>query len=60
MTIDQFAAFVIPNNSFKKTDDIRLIDYVVKIKDLEAVTGLTFFPTNSPTSSERTSIVAKY
>jgi len=45
--VDQFAAFVIPNESFEKMNHIRLIDYVVKFKDLESVTGLTFFPTKS-------------
>ena len=44
MMIDDFAAFVIPNDPFKKMDIIFFfIDYVVKIKDLEALARLAFF-----------------
>lgn len=47
MAIEHFAAFVVPNDSFEKNnndnDEIKLIDCLVKVKDLEAVTGVSFF-----------------
>jgi DNA/RNA endonuclease G (NUC1) len=50
-SLQQFAAFVLPNTDMigeKESGDggngIRLVDYVVNLTDLEAVSGLEFFP----------------
>ena len=40
----EFAAFVVPNNNFDDVDRVNLQDYLVRLTDLEAVTGITFFP----------------
>jgi len=47
VTVRQFAAFVIPNSNFEKhpTDTVSLRDYLVRPSDLEAASGLQFFPT---------------
>ncbi len=53
-SVDQFAAFVIPN--YESTDDnadeeVKLSDFIVRIGDIEAVTGISFFPSSSLSSS---------
>lgn len=43
--IDQFAAFVVPNESFEHKTSVNLQnDFLVRLTDLEAVTGISFFP----------------
>lgn len=42
--IEDFAAFVIPNTSFDDVDSVNLQNFLVRLTDLEAVTGITFFP----------------
>ena len=45
MILKEFAAFVVPNAEIMGTDaSFRLVDHVVRLTDLEAVTGLEFFP----------------
>ena len=41
--MDEFAAFVIPNKSFDKMESVNLQDFLVRITDLESVSGITFF-----------------
>mmetsp|Transcript_38363 Transcript_38363/g.81871 ORF Transcript_38363/g.81871 Transcript_38363/m.81871 type:complete len:445 (-) Transcript_38363:78-1412(-) len=44
-TLKKFAAFVLPNsNSIGGNSGIRLIDFAVRLTDLEAASGLEFFP----------------
>ena len=43
--LTKFAAFVLPNSDMTGTSSIRLVDFTVRLTDLEAVTGLEFFPT---------------
>ncbi len=57
-SVDNFAAFVIPNKEYiddykriNRNDDILLSDFMVRIGDIEAVTGLSFFSTD-PTALE--------
>lgn len=42
--VDSFAAFVIPNTNFANSRSVNLQDYLVRITDLEATTGISFFP----------------
>jgi DNA/RNA endonuclease G (NUC1) len=42
--VRKIAAFVIPNSNFDHMDSINLQDFSVKISDLEAVSGMLFFP----------------
>ena len=42
--VKSFAAFVIPNESFVNNRFLNLEDYVVRLSDLEATTGLSVFP----------------
>ena len=42
--VEDFAAFVVPNHSFDGVDRVNLQDYLVRLTDLEAVAGITFFP----------------
>ena len=42
--VQDFAAFVVPNQSFEGVDSVNLQDFIVRLTDLEAVTGITFFP----------------
>lgn len=42
--VQDFAAFVVPNHSFEGVDSVNLQDFIVRLTDLEAVTGITFFP----------------
>ncbi|KAL7534210.1 hypothetical protein ACHAXR_005730 [Thalassiosira sp. AJA248-18] len=45
VVLKKFAAFVLPNSeSVEENNDIRLVNYIVRLTDLEAVTGLEFFP----------------
>mmetsp|Transcript_23786 Transcript_23786/g.36180 ORF Transcript_23786/g.36180 Transcript_23786/m.36180 type:complete len:271 (+) Transcript_23786:892-1704(+) len=45
--LDKFAAFVVPNDSFEHRDEVNLQrDFLVRLTDLEAVTGILFFPDN--------------
>ncbi len=45
MILKEFAAFVVPNADIMGTDgSFRLVDHIVRLTDLEAVTGLEFFP----------------
>lgn len=45
MVLKKFAAFVLPNSdSDGENNEIRLINHTVRLTDLEAVTGLEFFP----------------
>lgn len=43
--VQSFAAFVVPNASFHDVKSVNLQNYLVRLTDLEATTGLTFFPT---------------
>ena len=43
--VESFAAFVVPNASFHGVKSVNLQNYLVRLTDLEATTGLTFFPT---------------
>lgn len=46
--VDKFAAFVVPNDSFEHGDKVNLQrDFLVRLTDLEAVSGILFFPDNS-------------
>jgi len=40
----KFAAFVLPNSKFEKYEKINLQDFLVRISDLETLSGLQFFP----------------
>ena len=43
--LKKFAAFVIPHSeSDEKRSKLRLVDCIVRLTDLEAVSGLEFFP----------------
>jgi DNA/RNA endonuclease G (NUC1) len=42
--VDSFAAFVIPNSNFIGQTSVNLKDFLVRITDLEAITGISFFP----------------
>ena len=45
--LDKFAAFVVPNDSFEHRDEVNLQrDFLVRLTDLEAVTGILFLPDN--------------
>ncbi|KAL7433401.1 hypothetical protein ACHAXH_005941, partial [Discostella pseudostelligera] len=45
MTLREFAAFVVPNADIMGTiTSFRLVDHIVRLTDLEAVSGLEFFP----------------
>ena len=46
MILKKFGAFVLPHSDHVGKNDkgIRLVDYLVRLTDLEAVTGLEFFP----------------
>mmetsp|Transcript_1231 Transcript_1231/g.1880 ORF Transcript_1231/g.1880 Transcript_1231/m.1880 type:complete len:387 (-) Transcript_1231:61-1221(-) len=43
--VESFAAFVVPNASFHGVKSVNLQNYLVRLTDLEATTGLAFFPT---------------
>jgi len=55
VVLKKFAAFVLPNsNSIEGNNNnngVRLIDFAVRLTDLEAVSGLEFFPSLFGTSS---------
>lgn len=57
--IYKFAAFVLPNIQFENYHKINLKDYIVRIRDLESVSGISFFPNlwNSTTLAE---IIGEY
>jgi DNA/RNA endonuclease G (NUC1) len=42
--VDSFAAFVIPNDNFSGMKSLNLQNCLVRITDLEATTGISFFP----------------
>jgi DNA/RNA endonuclease G, NUC1 len=42
--VDSFAAFVIPNDTFSNMKSLNLQNCLVRITDLEAITGISFFP----------------
>ncbi|KAL7546084.1 hypothetical protein ACHAWF_009421 [Thalassiosira exigua] len=42
--LTKFGAFVLPNSDAFGDDGIRLVDHLARLEDLEAVTGLEFFP----------------
>jgi DNA/RNA endonuclease G (NUC1) len=42
--VKAFAAFVVPNDSFVEEKSVNLQDFLVRLTDLEATTGLSFFP----------------
>jgi len=46
LILKKFGAFVLPHSDHVGKNDkgIRLVDYLVRLTDLEAVTGLEFFP----------------
>ncbi|KAL3772035.1 hypothetical protein ACHAWU_008057 [Discostella pseudostelligera] len=45
MTLREFAAFVVPNaDNMGNNTSFRLVDHIVRLTDLEAVSGLEFFP----------------
>jgi len=44
MHVRKIAAFVFPNSNFDRLDSINIQDYTVRISDLEAVSGMLFFP----------------
>merc|ERR1712194_62431 len=52
VVLTKFAAFVLPNSNFTSTTSIRLVDFTVRVTDLEAVTGLEFFPALLGASSD--------
>mmetsp|Transcript_6353 Transcript_6353/g.9233 ORF Transcript_6353/g.9233 Transcript_6353/m.9233 type:complete len:456 (-) Transcript_6353:139-1506(-) len=39
----KFAAFVLPNDNFERHNEINLADYIVRLSELQAVSGLSFF-----------------
>jgi hypothetical protein len=42
--VRKIAAFAFPNSNFERLESINIQDFTVKISDLEAVSGMLFFP----------------